>query len=65
MQPVKKDALTEKIPIIIVNAKDEVRDKVESLEIGADDYVTKPFNLSELKACIKSCSGIKKYIIRG
>ena len=50
----KKDALTEKIPVIMLTAKDEVRDKVEGLEIGADDYVTKPFNLKELKARIKS-----------
>ncbi len=50
----KKDARTGKIPIIMLTARDEVRDKVEGLEIGADDYVTKPFNLNELKARIKS-----------
>lgn len=50
----KKDALTEKIPVIMLTAKDEVRDKVKGLEIGADDYVAKPFNLNELKARIKS-----------
>ncbi len=50
----KKDPLTEKIPVIMLTARDEVRDKVEGLEIGADDYVTKPFNLNELKARIKS-----------
>lgn len=50
----KKDARTENIPIIMLTARDEVRDKVEGLEIGADDYVTKPFNLNELKARIKS-----------
>ncbi len=50
----KRDALTEKIPIIMLTAKDEVRDKVDGLELGADDYVTKPFNLVELKARIKS-----------
>ncbi len=50
----KKDPLTEKIPIIMLTAKDDVRDKVESFEIGADDYVTKPFHLSELKGRIKS-----------
>lgn len=50
----KKDALTEKIPVIMLTARDEVRDKVEGLETGADDYVTKPFNLNELKARIKS-----------
>ncbi len=50
----KKDVLTEKIPIIMLTAKDEVRHVVKGLEIGADDYVTKPFNLNELKARIKS-----------
>ncbi len=38
----------------MLTAKDEIRDKVKGLEIGADDYVTKPFNLNELKARIKS-----------
>jgi len=32
----------------------KVRDKVVGLEMGADDYVTKPFNLNELKARIKN-----------
>ena len=50
----KKDAITKKIPVIMLTARDEVRHKVEGLEIGADDYVTKPFNLNELKARIKS-----------
>ena len=33
------------VPIIMLTARDEVRDKVEGLELGASDYVTKPFNL--------------------
>ena len=40
--------------IIIVSARDTVDDRIEGLEIGADDYLTKPFNLSELNARIKS-----------
>ena len=50
----KKDSLTEKIPVIMLTAREEVRYKVEGLETGADDYVTKPFNLNELKARIRN-----------
>ena len=50
----KKDEITGKIPVIMLTARDEVRDKVVGLEMGADDYVTKPFNLNELKARIKN-----------
>jgi two-component system alkaline phosphatase synthesis response regulator PhoP len=50
----KKESVTQNIPIIMLTAKSYVRDKVRGFEVGADDYVTKPFNLSELKARIKS-----------
>ncbi len=40
--------------IIIISAKDSIEDRITGLEIGADDYLTKPFNLSELNARIKS-----------
>ncbi|HEY9206895.1 MAG TPA: response regulator [Candidatus Methanoperedens sp.] len=50
----KKDASAKNIPIIMLTAKDTVRDTVKGLDTGADDYVTKPFNLNELKARIKS-----------
>lgn len=40
--------------IIIISAKDSLDDKIEGLEIGADDYLAKPFHLSELNARIKS-----------
>jgi two-component system alkaline phosphatase synthesis response regulator PhoP len=42
------------IPILMVTAKDDVVDKVLGLEMGADDYITKPFSLRELEARIKS-----------
>jgi len=42
------------IPIIMVTAKDEDMDKIMGLEFGADDYITKPFNILELKARIKA-----------
>ena len=40
--------------IIIISAKNSLDDKVTGLEIGADDYLTKPFHLTELNARIKS-----------
>ena len=43
-----------KVPIIMVTAKDTEIDKVVGLEIGADDYVTKPFSTRELTARIKA-----------
>lgn len=42
------------IPVIILSAKGEDEDKVVGFEFGADDYVTKPFNILELRARIKA-----------
>src|ERR671939_1851765 len=42
------------IPILMLTAKDDVVDKVLGLEMGADDYITKPFSLRELEARVKS-----------
>lgn len=42
------------IPVVMVTAKDEELDKVLGLELGADDYVTKPFSIRELIARIKA-----------
>jgi len=53
-QRLKQDETTSSIPIIMLTAKGETSDKIEGIEIGADDYVTKPFNLDELKARVKA-----------
>ena len=45
---------TSKVPIIMVTGQDDVIDRVVGLEIGADDYITKPFHVRELVARIKS-----------
>ena len=42
------------VPIIMVTAKDDDMDKIRGLEYGADDYITKPFNILEVKARIKA-----------
>ncbi|MBT3048779.1 MAG: phosphate regulon transcriptional regulator PhoB [Candidatus Thiodiazotropha sp.] len=50
----KKDRETAGIPIIMLTAKGEEDDKVRGLDIGAEDYVTKPFSARELLARIRS-----------
>jgi len=43
-----------RIPIIVLSVKGEERTKVEALDAGADDYVTKPFNINELLARVRA-----------
>lgn len=50
----KNDAKTKNIPIIFLTAKSSELDKVKGLEMGADDYITKPFGVLELLARIKT-----------
>lgn len=50
----KSDSSTEAIPIIMLTAKSDEMDKIIGLEIGADDYITKPFSLRELLARVKA-----------
>ncbi|MGD6834468.1 response regulator transcription factor [Sutcliffiella halmapala] len=51
------------IPIIILSAKSEDTDKILGLQVGADDYVTKPFNPMELVARVKS--QLRRYVSLG
>ena len=47
-------ARSEFVPVLILSARDAIRDKIEGLGLGADDYVTKPFELPELIARIQA-----------
>jgi len=49
----KKDANNSRIPVIMLTAKADESDKIVGLELGADDYVTKPFSVKELIARVK------------
>lgn len=50
----KKDQFYREVPIILLTARGEEEDKVRGLEIGADDYITKPFSPKELVARIRA-----------
>ncbi len=54
IKTLKQDELTRNIPIIMLTAKAEEQNKVKGFEVGADDYVTKPFSPRELIARIKA-----------
>ena len=56
---------TSEVPIIMVTGKDDVIDRIVGLEVGADDYITKPFHVREVTARIRSVlrrSGDKKQV---
>lgn len=42
------------VPVLILSARDETEDRVRGLDLGADDYLTKPFDLSELEARVRA-----------
>lgn len=54
LRKMKSSAKTKDIPVIMVTAKGAEYDKVKGLDLGADDYVTKPFGMMELVSRIKA-----------
>lgn len=54
MEIIKKVREWSEIPIVVVSARGNEKDKVEALDLGADDYITKPFATSELLARIRT-----------
>ena len=61
----KNDPQTKKIPIIMLTAKGEEEDVIKGLEVGADDYITKPFSPKVLLARIKAVLRRSKNIVKG
>lgn len=50
----KKDPCTERIPVIFITARDTEDDAVEGLDLGADDYISKPFSIREVLSRVKA-----------
>ena len=51
-------------PVIVISARSDDRDKVEALDAGADDYLTKPFSVEELLARLRSTLRRVQYLMR-
>lgn len=54
LQEWKNSRTTAAVPVIIISARSSERDKVRGLELGAEDYITKPFGVMELQARIRT-----------
>ncbi|MDE6781711.1 MAG: response regulator transcription factor [Ruminococcus sp.] len=67
LRKIRSVSATEKLPIIMLTAKDTEYDKVSGLDSGADDYVSKPFGIMELmsrvKALLRRTSGSDKNVL--
>lgn len=59
----KRDQITAEIPLIMLTAKTEEDNKIRGLEVGADDYITKPFSPRELVARLKAV--LRRTIVQG
>jgi len=62
------DIVSKKIPVIVLSAKDQLEDKIKGFDLGADDYLTKPFQAIELmmrvKALLKRCQSVDQVYIK-
>ena len=61
LKKIRSDETLEQIPVIMLTAKNMEEDKLEGLEDGADDYITKPFSVKEVLARITSVLRRYKY----
>lgn len=59
---IKADRLTRLIPIIMITALDGSEDRLKGLQAGVDDFITKPFNIFELRARIKNLIKLREYV---
>ena len=60
----KSRAATRLIPVVIVTARSERRDRLTSIEAGCDDFITRPYDEAELGARIRSLVRLKRYTER-
>jgi two-component system KDP operon response regulator KdpE len=54
MELLRRIRVISQVPVVVLSSNDRVRTKVEALEHGADDYITKPFNMEEFEARLRA-----------
>lgn len=65
VEVIKQIRLWTETPIIVISARDEDADKIEALDAGADDYLTKPFSVAELLARLRATQRRLAYLAAG
>ncbi|HEY3258234.1 MAG TPA: response regulator, partial [Gemmatimonadaceae bacterium] len=60
-QEVKRHSSTRLIPVVLITALNDVEDRIKGIKAGADEFLSKPFNVHELKARVDSLLKLKRY----
>lgn len=60
-QVLKSSNKTKLIPVVMLTSLDQLQDKLRGVDLGADDYINKPFNLAELTTRVKALLSLKHY----
>lgn len=58
---IKSDSTTRLTPVVLITGLHKVDDRIAGIDAGADDFLTKPFNVNELRARVKALIGMKRY----
>ena len=61
-ETIKTDEKTSHIPVILLTSRSQIENKVKGLETGADDYITKPFNIAELQTRVNNLINQRKLL---
>jgi len=61
LRAIKSDPRTRLIPVVMLTSHDQLVEKIRAVQIGVDDYLVKPFNITELSARVKSLVNLKQF----
>lgn len=61
LRAIKSDPRTRLIPVVMLTSHDQLVEKIRAVQIGVDDYLVKPFNITELTARVKSLVSLKQF----